>query len=70
VPHGLDTVDFNRDGLFPDTLDVAEFLSAFSGGACSNDPGCGDLDFNNDGLFPDTQDIASLMSVFSGGACL
>ncbi len=69
-PTGCDTVDFNRDALFPDTLDVAEFLSAFSGGACSNDPGCGDLDFNNDGLFPDTQDIASLMSVFSGGACL
>ncbi|HEX2837491.1 MAG TPA: hypothetical protein VHN77_05125 [Phycisphaerales bacterium] len=69
-PTGCDTVDFNRDALFPDTLDVAEFLNAFSGGACSNDPGCGDLDFNNDGLFPDTQDIASLLSVFSGGACL
>lgn len=69
-PTDCDAVDFNRDGLFPDTADVAEFMSVFSGGACSNDPACGDVDFNNDGLFPDTQDIASMLSVFSGGACL
>ncbi|HEX2836869.1 MAG TPA: hypothetical protein VHN77_01950 [Phycisphaerales bacterium] len=69
-----DTIDFNNDGLFPDTADIDDFLSVFSGGPCSNDPpagtGCGDIDFNNDGLFPDTLDIDSLLSVFSGGACL
>ncbi|MFO0830616.1 MAG: hypothetical protein U0637_02110 [Phycisphaerales bacterium] len=65
-----DSIDFNNDGLFPDTSDIDDFLSVFSGGSCSNDPSCGDIDFNNDGLFPDTLDIDSLLSVFSGGACL
>jgi hypothetical protein len=67
-----DPVDFNGDGLFPDTADINDFLSVFSGGACSTAPvpGCNDVDFNNDGLFPDTTDIDSLLSVFSGGPCL
>jgi hypothetical protein len=65
-----DSIDFNNDGLFPDTLDIDDFLSVFSGGPCSNDPLCGDIDFNNDGLFPDTLDVDSLLSVFSGGPCL
>ncbi|HEX2837085.1 MAG TPA: hypothetical protein VHN77_03050 [Phycisphaerales bacterium] len=65
-----DSIDFNNDGLFPDTLDIDDFLSVFSGGPCSNDPNCGDIDFNNDGLFPDTLDIDALLSIFSGGPCL
>ncbi|MFO0830821.1 MAG: hypothetical protein U0637_03150 [Phycisphaerales bacterium] len=64
-----DDIDFNRDGLFPDTLDIDAYLSVFSGGACAT-PSCGDIDFNNDGLFPDTMDIDALLSVFSGGVCL
>ncbi|HEX2839385.1 MAG TPA: autotransporter-associated beta strand repeat-containing protein, partial [Phycisphaerales bacterium] len=67
---GCDSTDFNNDGLFPDTADIDDFLSVFSGGPCSNDPNCGEVDFNNDGLFPDTLDIDSLLSVFSGGPCL
>ncbi len=63
-----DSIDFNGDGLFPDTQDIDDFLTVFSGGACSTGT-CGDVDFNNDGLFPDTSDIDSLLSVFSGGAC-
>ncbi len=67
-----DTIDFNNDGLFPDTSDIDDFLSVFSGGPCSTAPvpGCNDIDFNNDGLFPDTTDIDALLSVFSGGPCL
>jgi hypothetical protein len=65
-----DPIDFNRDGLFPDVLDVDDFISAWMGGPCSNDPSCGDLDFNNDGLSPDLLDIDSFLSVFAGGACL
>jgi hypothetical protein len=67
-----DSIDFNNDGLAPDTADIDDFLSVFSGGPCSTDPvpGCNDLDFNNDGLSPDTADIDSLLSVFSGGPCL
>ncbi len=68
--HMCDTIDFNNDGLFPDTSDIDDFLSVFSGGACSNDPNCSDIDYNNDGLFPDTLDIDAMLSVFSGGACL
>lgn len=65
-----DSVDFNNDGLFPDTADIEDFLTVFAGGTCSNDPNCHDVDFNNDGLFPDTRDIEALLSVFSGGPCL
>jgi hypothetical protein len=57
-------------GFPPDTTDIDDFLSVFSGGPCSLDPTCGDVDFNNDGLFPDTADIDSYLSVFSGGPCL
>mgnify|MGYP000986074210 CR=1 FL=1 len=69
---GCDSIDFNNDGLFPDTTDIEDFLSVFSGGPCSTAPvpGCNDADFNNDGLLPDTLDIESLLSVFSGGPCL
>ncbi|HEX2838791.1 MAG TPA: matrixin family metalloprotease [Phycisphaerales bacterium] len=70
LPSLCDDVDFNDDGLFPDTTDIDDFLSVFSGGPCSLDPTCGDVDFNNDGLFPDTADIDSYLSVFSGGPCL
>ncbi len=71
-PSGCDPTDFNQDGLFPDTADIDDFLSVFSGGPCSTAPvpGCRDIDFNNDGLFPDTRDIDALLSVFSGGPCL
>ncbi|MFO0830445.1 MAG: hypothetical protein U0637_01255 [Phycisphaerales bacterium] len=64
-----DAIDFNGDGLYPDTADIDDFLSVFSGGPCSTGT-CSDIDFNNDGLFPDTADIDSLLSVFSGGPCL
>ncbi|MFO0830446.1 MAG: hypothetical protein U0637_01260 [Phycisphaerales bacterium] len=63
-----DPIDFNADGLSPDTADIDDFLSVFSGGACSTGT-CGDIDFNNDGLFPDTSDIDVLLRVFSGGPC-
>ncbi|MFO0830661.1 MAG: hypothetical protein U0637_02345 [Phycisphaerales bacterium] len=66
---GCDTIDFNGDGLWPDTADIDDYLSVFSGGPCSTGT-CGDIDFNNDGLFPDTADIDALLSVFSGGGCL
>ncbi len=63
-----DSIDFNRDGLFPDTQDIDDFLAVFAGGACPTG-NCGDIDFNNDTLFPDTTDIDALLSVFSGGPC-
>ncbi len=62
-------VDFNHDGLFPDTADIDDFLLVFAGSPCSTTE-CEFIDFNNDGLFPDTLDIDSFLSVFSGGPCL
>jgi hypothetical protein len=63
------STDFNNDGLFPDTADIDDLLSVFSGGPCSNDPLCDGIDYNGDGLFPDTADIDAFLSVFSGGGC-
>jgi hypothetical protein len=60
--------DHQRRAL-PDTLDIDDFLSVFSGGPCSNDPNCDAIDFNGDGLFPDTADIDAFLAVFSGGTC-
>jgi hypothetical protein len=61
-------IDFNGDTLFPDTADIADFLTVFGGGACPTGT-CGDIDFNNDELFPDIADIESLLRVFAGGGC-
>ncbi len=68
---GCDSIDFNRDGLFPDDLDLLDFLSVLAGGACSTapDPDCSDLDFNNDGLFPDDTDLIAFLTVLAGGDC-
>ncbi len=62
-------IDFNNDGLFPDTQDIDDLLTVFSGGACSTN-NCDPVDFNTDTLFPDTLDIDAFISVFSGGPCL
>jgi len=64
-----DFIDFNRDGLYPDNLDLVDFFSAFGGGPCSTGPLCGDLDFNNDGVSPDNADLAAFLRVFAGGDC-
>jgi hypothetical protein len=64
-PAACDSVDYNQDGIFPDTQDILDFLTCFGGGPCPNS----DIDFNNDGLFPDTADIAALITAFAGGPC-
>ncbi|MFO0832374.1 MAG: GDSL-type esterase/lipase family protein [Phycisphaerales bacterium] len=63
------STDFNGDALSPDTADIDDFLSVFSGGPCPTGT-CAGIDFNRDGLAPDTLDIDALLSVFSGGPCL
>jgi hypothetical protein len=67
-----DTVDFNRDGLQPDSTDLDDFIAVLGGGpgACSNAPNCGDIDFNNDSLFPDSGDLDAFISRLGGGACI
>ncbi|MFO0831894.1 MAG: DNRLRE domain-containing protein [Phycisphaerales bacterium] len=67
-PATCNDIDFNNDGLLPDTQDIADFLAVFSGAACPGES-CDTIDFNNDGSFPDSGDIDALLRVFSGGAC-
>jgi len=62
------SIDFNRDGLFPDDLDLVDYLNVLAGGPCSTTR-CNDLDFNNDGLFPDDNDLIALLRVLAGGGC-
>ncbi|HEX2837614.1 MAG TPA: hypothetical protein VHN77_05760 [Phycisphaerales bacterium] len=69
TPTGCDSIDFNGDGLFPDTDDISHFILVFGGAPCPTGT-CADIDFNNDGLFPDTDDIVALIRVFSGGPCV
>jgi hypothetical protein len=62
------SLDFNRDGLFPDDADLIDFLSVLAGGHCSTN-NCDGIDFNNDGLFPDDADLVSFLRVLAGGEC-
>jgi hypothetical protein len=64
-----DTIDFNRDSLFPDDNDIIDFLSVLAGGPCSTGQACGDIDFNNDGLFPSDDDLIAFLRVLAGGNC-
>jgi cytochrome c peroxidase len=66
-----DSLDFNQDGLTPDSQDLDDFLAVLSGGpnACSTSD-CNDVDFNNDGLFPDSVDLDSFISKLGGGPCV
>jgi hypothetical protein len=68
------SIDFNRNGLFPEDEDLLDFLSVLAGGPCSTQPpagnGCDPIDFNNDGLFPDDTDLISYLAVLAGGRCI
>lgn len=66
---GCDSIDFNQDGVFPDTSDTTDFLAVFSGAACPSGCTNTDIDFNNDGVFPDTCDLLTFLEVFAGGEC-
>jgi hypothetical protein len=63
-----DSIDFNGDGVAPDSGDLEDFLIVFAGGPCGTGT-CGDSDFNNDGVAPDTADIDAFLLVFGGGSC-
>jgi hypothetical protein len=63
-----DSIDFNRDGLFPDDADLLDFLSVLAGGECSTG-NCSSIDFNGDGLFPDDTDLIAFLTVLAGGDC-
>jgi hypothetical protein len=71
VPPGVcDDIDFNRDGIRFDPLDIEAFLSVFSEGPClPAGASCRDIDFNNDGSLFDPEDVDAFLRVFSEGPC-
>lgn len=67
VPSIISTdIDFNNDGVYPDSQDITDLLNVFGGGECA---ACDSIDINRDGVFPDTTDIQYFLSVFSGNPC-
>jgi hypothetical protein len=67
-PTPCNSIDFNHDELSPDTTDLDDFLSVFSGGPCSTGL-CDDTDFNNDDITPDAADVEIFLRVLAGGPC-
>lgn len=63
-----DSIDFNRNGAFPEAQDTLDFFTVFAGGACSTSL-CGDIDFNNNGIYPEDADVVAFLAVLAGDAC-
>ncbi len=63
---GCDSIDFNRNEIFPEDQDVLDFLDVLAGGVCAT---CADIDFNNNGIFPEDQDVLDFLNVLAGGTC-
>jgi hypothetical protein len=67
-PLPCNDIDFNNDGVFPDLLDVSQFLEVFGGANCPAQS-CDSIDVNGDSVFPDIADILKFFDLFGGGAC-
>ncbi len=65
LPQTCDSMDFNRNGVYPEDQDVIDFFDVFAGSFCGT---CGDLDFNNDFVSND-QDVMDFLGVLAGSAC-
>jgi hypothetical protein len=61
-------IDFNNDGLSPDSQDLDDFRGVLAGGACPTG-NCDTTDFNRDGIFPDAADLDAFVRVLAGGGC-
>ena len=61
-----DSIDFNRNQVFPEDQDVVDFFAVLAGADC---PTCNDIDFNNNGVFPEDEDVIAFFRVLAGGAC-
>jgi glucose/arabinose dehydrogenase len=71
VPNSCEcnSIDFNRDGIFPDLQDAIDFFGVYGGGDCPSATGCDDVDFNRDGVFPDQADLQDFLDAFAGAPC-
>jgi hypothetical protein len=68
VGPSCDSVDFNRNGVFPENDDILDFFNVLAGGACPYPDPC-DLDINNNGVFPENDDILDFFNLLAGGTC-
>jgi hypothetical protein len=66
IVNRCDSIDFNRNGVFPEDQDILDFFNVLAGGVCE---GCGDVDFNNNDVFPEDADILDFFYVLAGGFC-
>lgn len=64
-----DTIDFNRNGVWPEDQDDIDFNSVLGGGPCSTGM-CGDIDFNNNGVFPEDDDVTAWYNTLTGGCVI
>lgn len=64
-----DTIDFNRNGVWPEAQDDIDFNSVLGGGPCSTGM-CGDIDFNNNAVFPEDDDVTAWYNTLAGGCII
>jgi hypothetical protein len=64
-----DTIDFNRNGVWPEAQDDIDFNSVLGGGPCSTGM-CGDIDFNNNAVFPEDDDVTAWYDTLAGGCII
>ncbi|HLP85343.1 MAG TPA: immunoglobulin domain-containing protein [Phycisphaerales bacterium] len=67
-----DSIDFNRNTVFPEDQDVIDFFNVLAGADCPYAPPVGqvcDIDFNNNTVFPEDQDVIDFFTVLAGGEC-
>ena len=72
VANVCDSIDFNRNTVFPEDQDVVDFFSVLSGGPCPYLTPVGvpcDIDFNNNGVYPEDQDVIDFFNTLAGGSC-
>ena len=63
-----DSIDFNRNGTFPEDQDVSDFFNVLAGEDCPYAGVC-DIDFNNNQVFPEDQDVIDFFTTLAGGDC-
>jgi hypothetical protein len=72
VANVCDTIDFNRNTVFPEDADVIDFFDVLAGGPCPYLLPVGwpcDIDFNNNGVFPEDADVIDFFNALAGGTC-
>jgi cytochrome c peroxidase len=65
-----DSIDFNRNSVYPEDADVIDFFNVLAGADCPYTAinGC-DIDFNNNAVFPEDADVIDFFTVLAGGPC-